>query len=318
MEIMLKTIFQSQEMIVGEKETIEVKTPFKFPKRPRRPKAVSFHGVEAPKAEDSLSWSLQLKRSSASTNVSVLNLTESDSFEFKTSETNSSSSSESEDGEASAESQNKMKNSGLIYVKDSVIDLKEKSSKLNHHVYSLKTDSTALCENLEQRQQEVEEVDKICKQLEEKLSCISEKFGDISEKRESLNNLKYEILKDMFSLQGLLHAVESRSETALLRDLNQNIVSLCQGIKELQHSLETTGHRTEPGQAEEKQEMTILMTAIEEIRTSVAKISVNFETASVLLKNVQRGVFHMNTRIESFISQGRCAQEQQELVIDNI
>ncbi|XP_075696293.1 testis-specific serine kinase substrate isoform X4 [Rhinoderma darwinii] len=257
MEIMLKTIFQSQEMIVGEKETIEVKTPFKFPKRPRRPKAVSFHGVEAPKAEDSLSWSLQLKRSSASTNVSVLNLTESDSFEFKTSETNSSSSSESEDGEASAESQ-------------------------------------------------------------EKLSCISEKFGDISEKRESLNNLKYEILKDMFSLQGLLHAVESRSETALLRDLNQNIVSLCQGIKELQHSLETTGHRTEPGQAEEKQEMTILMTAIEEIRTSVAKISVNFETASVLLKNVQRGVFHMNTRIESFISQGRCAQEQQELVIDNI
>ncbi|XP_075696292.1 testis-specific serine kinase substrate isoform X3 [Rhinoderma darwinii] len=290
MEIMLKTIFQSQEMIVGEKETIEVKTPFKFPKRPRRPKAVSFHGVEAPKAEDSLSWSLQLKRSSASTNVSVLNLTESDSFEFKTSETNSSSSSESEDGEASAESQNKMKNSGLIYVKDSVIDLKEKSSKLNHHVYSLK----------------------------EKLSCISEKFGDISEKRESLNNLKYEILKDMFSLQGLLHAVESRSETALLRDLNQNIVSLCQGIKELQHSLETTGHRTEPGQAEEKQEMTILMTAIEEIRTSVAKISVNFETASVLLKNVQRGVFHMNTRIESFISQGRCAQEQQELVIDNI
>ncbi|XP_044134093.1 testis-specific serine kinase substrate isoform X2 [Bufo gargarizans] len=283
MEIMLKTIYQSQEIGVGEMETIKVKAPFGFLNKHRRAKAVSFHGVKVPKADDSLSWCLQLKRSSASTNVSILNLTESDSYEFKTSENNASSSSESEDWEENAESQ---------------------------------TESAGLCENLEQRQQEVEELDTICNKMEEKLSRISKKLEAICEKRESLNNLKYEILKDISSFQGLQQSVESVNETAQLRDLNQNMASLCSVVKGLQHILETTGHRAQPSRAEEKHDMTILMTVIGEIRNSVAQICVNFEKASILLKNVHRTVFHMNTRIESVLSQGSFAQEQQGL--DNI
>ncbi|KAM3921519.1 testis-specific serine kinase substrate [Leptodactylus fuscus] len=284
MEITLKTVFQSQEMLVGEKETMEVKAPFGFPNKHRRTKAVSPYGAARTKASNNLSWSLQLKKSSASTNVSILNLTESESFDCETAGNNQSSSSDSDGSEKPAEFQ---------------------------------TDSAALYENLEQSQQEVEDLD-ICNRLEEKLSCLTKKLWNICDKRERLNNLKYEVLKEMSSFQGLLQSVEFRSETSLLRDLSQNMVSLCGEVKKLQHSLETTRYKEEQSKATEKQEMTILMNAIEEIRNSVTQICENFEAASSLLKNIQRTVFHINARIEFFISQGSCAQDQQDLLVGNI
>ncbi|XP_066461899.1 testis-specific serine kinase substrate [Eleutherodactylus coqui] len=197
--------------------------------------------------------------------------------------------------------------SSFMDAKDSLLSLKAKSCKVNHHVYSLNTESTELLENLEQRQHKVEELEKTCKKLEVNLGYITEKLGAINEKRESLNNLRYEILKDMSTFQGFLQSAESRSETTLLRDLNQNLLSLCSSIKELQHSLESAGCR-----AVEKEEMTALMHAIEEIRNSVAQICATFQTTSIVLNDVQRTVSHMSTRIESFICQGSSALEQLE------
>ncbi|XP_071966393.1 testis-specific serine kinase substrate [Engystomops pustulosus] len=317
---MLKTIFQSKEIRGAEKEAIAVKSPLNLPNKHRRPKVVSFHRqiVEGSKANDSMSWSLQLKRSSASTNVSVLNLTESESFEFERSENTQSSSSDSEGREEHAKSQNTMKNSGLKFAKDSVINLKGKNSKLSQKVHRIKTESAALSDSLEQRQQEVEELDKMCNKLEEKLNRITKKMEDICKKRDSLNNLKYEFLKDMSAFQSFPHSGECRSDTTLLWDLNRNMASLSGGLKELQHSMETSRHEAESNGEVEKQEMTILMSAMEEIRDGVAQICVNFDAASTLLKSMQRTVLHMDTRIESFISPESSTQKQQEHLMHNI
>ncbi|XP_056400389.1 testis-specific serine kinase substrate [Hyla sarda] len=314
---MIKTVFQSQEIKEEEKDAI-VQAPFDLLNKDSGSKDVSFYRVKAPLAADSMSWCLKLKRSSASTNVSVMNLAQTESLDIKTSGNSESSSSESE--EESAETQfppENMMNSGLMFANDSVTNLKKKSSKLNHHVHSLKSESLEMFENLEQRQEELDDLDEICDQLEKKFSSIAQKLENIYEKRERLNNLKYNIQRDMSSLQRLLQTVESRNETARLRDLNQNMVSLCIAIKELKRKLETSGHRAESGRAGEKQ-MTILITATEEIRNSTAQISANLETTSVLLNNMHRTVFHMNSRIESVISQGSCAQEQKEPQTENI
>ncbi|XP_073427083.1 testis-specific serine kinase substrate [Dendrobates tinctorius] len=171
---------------------------------------------------------------------------------------------------------------------------------------------------MEQEQQEVEDLDTICNQLEDKLSCITKKLRDVDGKRNNLNNMKYEILKDMSSLQGLLQTVESKNKTALLRDMDQNMISLCRSLKDQQRSLETTEQTAEPSREVEKQDMTKLIAAIEEIRRSTAQICVNFEAMSSLLTSVQKTVFHIDTRIESFLSQRSCAKEQQEDLSDNI
>ncbi|XP_077115791.1 testis-specific serine kinase substrate isoform X3 [Ranitomeya variabilis] len=251
-----------------------------------------------------MAWSLQLKKSSASTNVSILNLADKQS---------SSSESESEESPKSED----MMTHRLMLVKDSVIHLKDKRDKLDD-VYSVKTENVALCKNMEQEQQEVEDLDNICNQLEDKLSCITKKLRVIDGKRDDLNNMKYEVLKDMSSLQGLLQTAESKNKTALLRDMDQNMISLCRSLKDQQCSLETAEPKAEPSREVEKQDMTKLMAAIEEIRRSTAQMCVNFETMSSLLMSMQKTVIHINTRIESFLSQGSCAKEQQEGLTDDI
>ncbi|XP_077115790.1 testis-specific serine kinase substrate isoform X2 [Ranitomeya variabilis] len=180
------------------------------------------------------------------------------------------------------------------------------------------TENVALCKNMEQEQQEVEDLDNICNQLEDKLSCITKKLRVIDGKRDDLNNMKYEVLKDMSSLQGLLQTAESKNKTALLRDMDQNMISLCRSLKDQQCSLETAEPKAEPSREVEKQDMTKLMAAIEEIRRSTAQMCVNFETMSSLLMSMQKTVIHINTRIESFLSQGSCAKEQQEGLTDDI
>ncbi|KAM4016771.1 testis-specific serine kinase substrate isoform 1-T1 [Anomaloglossus baeobatrachus] len=92
MEPTIKTIFQSQEMLVGGgKMTAEMKVPFGYFGKQRRSKSVSISGARPPRPTDSMILNLQLKKSSASTNVSILNLAEVENFDQQ------SSSSESEE-----------------------------------------------------------------------------------------------------------------------------------------------------------------------------------------------------------------------------
>ncbi|KAJ1131808.1 hypothetical protein NDU88_010141 [Pleurodeles waltl] len=74
---------KAEEILNKLEEEQKVEPPKMFS---RRKKAVSFHGVEPPKADDCMEWRLALKRSSACTNVSIMNLTDMDNGESTESE----------------------------------------------------------------------------------------------------------------------------------------------------------------------------------------------------------------------------------------
>ncbi|XP_042327254.1 testis-specific serine kinase substrate isoform X3 [Sceloporus undulatus] len=189
----VKTIWQSKEINEagdtptgaegrpqGSKEQLGKSSSTKgFPKKK---KAVSFHGVEPHLTSERNN--LNLKRSSACTNVSLLNLTDGERDDSTTENESTDDGSSpggaagernapllpikpawSEDDDDTSSQQQEVSNSGLLRAKDSITSLKERTSKVNRHVQSLQSECTVLCENLERRRQEAEDLEEYCTQL---------------------------------------------------------------------------------------------------------------------------------------------------------
>ncbi|XP_060111213.1 testis-specific serine kinase substrate [Heteronotia binoei] len=213
--IVVKTIWQSKEIneagdtptgVEGRahssKEQLGKSSSIKtFPKKK---KAVSFHGVEPHLTSESPN--LHLKRSSACTNVSLLNLTDGE-HEDSTTESKPSDDGGSPEGAAGERKdpplpvkaiwseddydnpiqQQEVSNSGLLRVKDSITSLKERTSKVNRHVQNLQNEYKALCENLEQRRQEAEDLEEYCTQLKGECSVLCE---NLDQRRQEAKDLE--------------------------------------------------------------------------------------------------------------------------------
>ncbi|KAM4652871.1 testis-specific serine kinase substrate isoform 2-T2 [Discoglossus pictus] len=333
-----------------------------------RKKAVSFHGVEMPKLDDCMQWRLQLKRSSASTNVSLLNLAESDKEDSQDndilsepdviSETSETPILPEAEKECCAESSLDLtENTVLMKANDSISDLKMKNSKINQHVQSLKVECSALCENLELRHQEAEELENYCNQLEESCKrlnkCVEEAENKTNAMRlksitleEKLNSLYKKVedaigkrekqLKELEecvgdSITGLSDGEhlnhpqsqeeEAKTDDSQIADLCKTIESLLSAITGLQQSMEKDAQKTEKGKvvaAMETQDMKVCVAVLDDIRNNLFQLNSKHERESTLHKNVHRVVFHMNARFDSFLSQWERVQKEQTHMMENI
>uniref|UniRef100_A0A8C0G606 Testis specific serine kinase substrate n=1 Tax=Chelonoidis abingdonii TaxID=106734 RepID=A0A8C0G606_CHEAB len=203
--VVVKTIWQSKEINEAGDPPSGVETraqstrdllgkagPKAFPKKK---KAVSFHGVEPPQANEGPSGHLNLKRSSACTNVSLLNLTGDDSESTDDGAGRgaaplspplpSGDPAWSED-DTDPPTPLDMVNSGLVRAKDSVTSLKERASRVNRRVQSLQSECSMLCDNLEHRRREAEDLEKYCTQLQESCHKVSQSVEDAEIKTNAL------------------------------------------------------------------------------------------------------------------------------------
>uniref|UniRef100_A0A452J650 Uncharacterized protein n=1 Tax=Gopherus agassizii TaxID=38772 RepID=A0A452J650_9SAUR len=203
--VVVKTIWQSKEINEAGDPPSGVETraqstrdllgkagPKAFPKKK---KAVSFHGVEPPQANEAPSGHLNLKRSSACTNVSLLNLTGDDSESTDDGAGRgaaplslplpSGDPAWSED-DTDPPTPLDMVNSGLVRAKDSVTSLKERASRVNRRVQSLQSECSMLCDNLERRRREAEDLEKYCTQLQESCHKVSQSVEDAEIKTNAL------------------------------------------------------------------------------------------------------------------------------------
>nr|XP_033818191.1 testis-specific serine kinase substrate [Geotrypetes seraphini] len=236
--VVFKTIWQCQEINqIGDQPCTEIKLLPEVPEVPptaepqpkmdklrmfvKRKKAVSFHGVETCKADDSMQWHLQLKRSSACTNVSALNLAEVDNEtpESETTEEGLGLASENLvaflQREPDSEEENAMEtglSERLMKAKDSISDLTKRSANINQHMKILESECAALCENLELRHQEAEELEAYCNKLEETCQKVSKSVEDAEKKVSMLKDNSLILEEKLNSLQEEMRQHELGSQ----------------------------------------------------------------------------------------------------------
>ncbi|XP_034271252.1 testis-specific serine kinase substrate-like [Pantherophis guttatus] len=268
--IVVKTIWQSKEIneagdtptsiesrAQSSKDQLGKTTSIKgFPKKK---KAVSFHGVEPHFTSESPN--LNLKRSSACTNVSLLNLTDGERDDSTTENESTDDGglpggaggerrdplfpikpawSEDEDDTSS---QQEVSNSGLLRAKDSITSLKERTSKVNHHLQNL--------------QESCRKVTKSVEDAEIKTSVLEENSALLEEK---LRNLQQQVQVEDFRWKCMLELAQKEA----LRLLAQLGVRL-EGVLPQQ----------ERTQVEQGQELRMLREELDEVSTTAKRTSVS-------------------------------------------
>ncbi|XP_032093251.1 testis-specific serine kinase substrate-like [Thamnophis elegans] len=226
---------------------------------PKKKKAVSFHGVEPHFTSESPN--LNLKRSSACTNVSLLNLTDGERDDSTTENESTDDGglpggaggerrdplfpikpawSEDEDDTSS---QQEVSNSGLLRAKDSITSLKERTSKVNHHLQNL--------------QESCRKVTKSVEDAEIKTSVLEENSALLEEK---LRNLQQQVQVEDFRWKCMLDLAQKEA----LRLLAQL------GVR-----LEGVLPQRERTQVEQGQELRMLREELDEVSTTAKRTSVS-------------------------------------------
>ncbi|KAK9397072.1 testis-specific serine kinase substrate [Crotalus adamanteus] len=269
--IVVKTIWQSKEIneagdtptsiesrAQSNKDQLGKTTSIKgFPKKK---KAVSFHGVEPHFTSESPN--LNLKRSSACTNVSLLNLTDGERDDSTTENESTDDGglpggaggerrdplfpikpAWSEDEDESSSQQQEVSNSGLLRAKDSITSLKERTSKVNHHLQNL--------------QESCRKVTKSVEDAEIKTSVLEENSALLEEK---LRNLQQQVQVEDFRWKCMLELAQKEA----LRLLAQL------GVR-----LEGVLPQRERTQVEQGQELKMLREELDEVSTTAKRTSVS-------------------------------------------
>nr|XP_032624463.1 testis-specific serine kinase substrate isoform X3 [Chelonoidis abingdonii]XP_032624465.1 testis-specific serine kinase substrate isoform X3 [Chelonoidis abingdonii] len=94
-----------------------------------------------------------------------------------------------------------MVNSGLVRAKDSVTSLKERASRVNRRVQSLQSECSMLCDNLEHRRREAEDLEKYCTQLQESCHKVSQSVEDAEIKTNALKKSSVLLEEKLRTLQ---------------------------------------------------------------------------------------------------------------------
>ncbi|XP_008111813.1 testis-specific serine kinase substrate isoform X2 [Anolis carolinensis] len=341
----VKTIWQSKEINEagdtppwacsrphGSKEQLGSK-PSGTKAFPKKKKAVSFHGVEPHLASENSK--LNLKRSSACTNVSLLNLTDGERDDSTTE--NESTDDGSPPGGAAGErsaplppiksvwseydddddtsSQQEVSNSGLLRAKDSITSLKERTSKVNRHVQNLQSECTVLCENLERRRQEAEDLEEYCTQLKEKLRFLQRQVQveDLSRQGREWQELEQRmasgISKQLLDLVSNATAIALRPSNSEEGELPPPTAAILASINNLRVALENGHMRAGLGDEvsiDGKSNTASTLACIpllEEIRKCVLELSGQSQREALTQKEVLRLLAQLGVRLEGLIPQ---------------
>ncbi|XP_039220886.1 testis-specific serine kinase substrate isoform X5 [Crotalus tigris] len=205
---------------------------------------------------------LNLKRSSACTNVSLLNLTDGERDDSTTENESTDDGglpggaggerrdplfpikpAWSEDEDESSSQQQEVSNSGLLRAKDSITSLKERTSKVNHHLQNL--------------QESCRKVTKSVEDAEIKTSVLEENSALLEEK---LRNLQQQVQVEDFRWKCMLELAQKEA----LRLLAQL------GVR-----LEGVLPQRERTQVEQGQELKMLREELDEVSTTAKRTSVS-------------------------------------------
>ncbi|XP_042327261.1 testis-specific serine kinase substrate isoform X10 [Sceloporus undulatus] len=262
----VKTIWQSKEINEagdtptgaegrpqGSKEQLGKSSSTKgFPKKK---KAVSFHGVEPHLTSERNN--LNLKRSSACTNVSLLNLTDGERDDSTTE--NESTDDGSSPGGAAGE-----RNAPLLPIKPAWSEDDDDTS-------SQQSECTVLCENLERRRQEAEDLEEYCTQLKESCRKVTKSVEDAEVKTNVLKKNSVLLEEKLRFLQRQIQAEDlSRQEREWL-DLEQRMAcGVSKQLLELVSSATATALRPSNSEEGELQQSTAaILTAINSLRVAL-------------------------------------------------
>ncbi|XP_068099102.1 testis-specific serine kinase substrate [Hyperolius riggenbachi] len=307
MTLELRSIYQSEELkrrdkvMLGIVASAPVQTFFRdkqqgfnkeTPQTSSRIKAVSFHGVEDSKDSNRKPWCLQVKRSSASTNVSVLNLLAVGSQGFDEEGDESDLSSEisehpltQQDGDDEA-AEETIPTSVLMKAKDSVMDLKEKSSWLRMQ----KAECEDLCENLEAEQVDTEELRKSCSELNEKLEHISKEMEDL--------RMKQIMASLHMSIKELQHSLDTTHATSTAERVweKQEMTSLYSAMQDIRSSLAQISDTCEMTVAVQKNMQSLVFHMNNQMESVLSQVACAKKERELLMEDLQE----MKTSMDSF------------------
>ncbi|XP_028558228.1 testis-specific serine kinase substrate isoform X2 [Podarcis muralis] len=334
--IVVKTIWQSKEIneagdtstgtesrAQGSKEQLGKSSSLKgFPKKK---KAVSFHGVEPTVTNENPN--LNLKRSSACTNVSLLNLTDGERDDSTTTE-NESTDDGGPPGGAGGER------------RDPLLPIKSAWSEDEDDTSSQQSECTVLCENLERRRQEAEDLEEYCTHLKESCRKVSKSVEDAEIKtnvlkknsvllEEKLRFLQRQVQaedlgrqerewqeleqrmasgvsKQLLDLVGSAAASPLRAPSLEEGDLQRATAAILASINSLRGALESGQPRAGPGDeggADGKLNTAATLACVEEIRKCVLELSGRSQRDGLTQKEVLRLLAQLGVRLEGVLPQ---------------
>nr|XP_012316335.1 testis-specific serine kinase substrate [Aotus nancymaae] len=318
---------------------------------PKKKKAVSFHGVEPLMSHQPVHWCLNLKRSSACTNVSLLNLAAMEPTDSSgTDSTVEDLSSQlalagppasptppwvPDDPDISEILSGV--NSGLVHAKDSITNLKEKTTWVNQHVQTLQSKCSVLSENLERRRQEAEELGGYCIQLQENCWMVTQSVEDAEIKTNVLKQNSALLEEKLRHLQQHLQDETPRRQEAELQEpeqkqkpeagLSRNCLGPaatpqgCPGPPESPHEPSWpsglapggwgVGPQAGEGPHASEQELQKVFTGLEELRREVSSLTARWRQEEGAVQEALRLLGGLGGRVDGFLGQWERAQREQ-------
>nr|XP_003465549.1 testis-specific serine kinase substrate isoform X3 [Cavia porcellus] len=363
--VVVKTIWQSKEFHQAGDTPARVERRLQLgPEAPggmtgpakgitKKKKAVSFHGVEPRIPHEPVHWCLNLRRSSGCTNVSLLNLAA--AVEPSDSSVTDSISEDSsrlalpgplnapvspwavEDPDIKELLSGV--NTGLVHAKDSIISLKEKTSRVNQHVQTLQSECSLLSENLERRRQEAEELEGYCSQLkgprpgvltQENCKKVTRSVEDAEIKtnvlkqnsallEEKLRYLQLQLQDETPRRQEVeMQALELKLEAGLSRSGLRGSPEEASRLRGMAPS--GCGSGPQAGEAPHlcQQELQKVSAGLEELRREVSSLTARWHQEEGAMQEALRLLGGLGGRIDGFLGQWERAQCDQEQTARNL
>uniref|UniRef100_A0A673V0X2 Testis specific serine kinase substrate n=1 Tax=Suricata suricatta TaxID=37032 RepID=A0A673V0X2_SURSU len=357
----VKTIWQSKEIHEAGDPTEGVKSSSQLVPEapggvttlakgiPKKKKAVSFHTVEPRMSQEPTNWGLNLRKSMAYTNVSLLNPaatmepTDSSGADSVTQDSGLLALSVSPASPATPWASDdpdimeilSVVNSGLVWAKDSITSLKEKTTRVNQHVQTLQSECLVLSENLERRQQEAEELEGYCSQLKESCLKVTRLVEDAEIKTNFLKQNSTLLEEKLRYLRQLVQDETPWRQEAKLQELEQKLEA---GLS--RHSLGSTaqppGSSDPPGSPNEPRqpwavapggwgmgpragecpnlrelELQKVSYSLEELRREVSSLTARWHQEEGAVQEALRLLGGLGGRLDGFLGQWEQAQREQ-------
>ncbi|XP_005412900.1 PREDICTED: testis-specific serine kinase substrate isoform X9 [Chinchilla lanigera] len=344
--VVVKTIWQSKEFHQAGDTPARVERRIQLgPEAPggmtgpakgitKKKKAVSFHGVEPRMPHEPVHWCLNLRRSSGCTNVSLLNL----AATVEPSDSSGTDSITEDSGRLAlpgppavpvspwaAEDPDIKEllsgvNTGLVHAKDSIISLKEKTSRVNQHVQTLQSECSLLSENLERRRQEAEELEGYCSQLKENCKKVTRSVEDAEIKTNVLKQNSALLEEKLRYLQQQLQDETPRRQEVEMQALELKLEaglsrSGLQGSPEEASRLRGTapsgcGLGPRAGEAPHASELELqkVSASLEELRREVTSLTARWHQEEDGVQEALRLLGGLGGRLDGFLGQWERAQ----------
>ncbi|XP_004646487.1 testis-specific serine kinase substrate isoform X3 [Octodon degus] len=353
--VVVKTIWQSKEFHQAGDTPARVERRIQLgPEAPggmtgpakgitKKKKAVSFHGVEPRMPHEPVHWCLNLRRSSGCTNVSLLNL----AAAVEPSDSSGTDSITEDSGRLAlpgpptapvppwASEDPDIKellsgvNTGLVHAKDSIISLKEKTSRVNQHVQTLQSECSLLSENLERRRQEAEELEGYCSQLkgprpgvltQENCKKVTRSVEDAEIKTNVLKQNSALLEEKLLYLQQQLQDETPRRQEVEMQALELKLEAglspsgLQRNPEEASRPRSTVpsacGSGTRAGEASHASELELqkISAGMEELRREMSSLTARWHQEEGAVQEALRLLGGLGGRLDGFLGQWERAQ----------